>query len=72
MKKIFLACFFVFIFQSSLFSQTYEYHIITVVESIIPGGLGRSRMISVTEKRDHQEFTIDHGEKTRVKEKQYG
>ena len=38
-------------------SQTIEYKNITVVESIIPNGLGRSRMISSEEPRDYKEFT---------------
>lgn len=38
-------------------SQTIEYKTITVVESIIPNGLGRSRMISSEEPRDYKEFT---------------
>ncbi len=42
--------------SQSIFSQ--EYKIITVVESIIPGGLGRSRMIEVTEQKDHNALTM--------------
>lgn len=38
-------------------SQGFEYKIITVVESIVPNGLGRSRMISSEEPRDYKEFT---------------
>ncbi len=38
-------------------SQTFEYKIITVVESIVPNGLGRSRMISSNDERDYKEFT---------------
>ena len=38
-------------------AQTMEYKIITVVESIVPSGLGRSRMISSDEARDFKEFT---------------
>lgn len=35
----------------------YEFTSFTVVESIIPGGLGRSRMISSLAQRDYKEFT---------------
>jgi hypothetical protein len=42
---------------ASTFAQ--EYKIITVVESIIPAGLGRSRMIEVTEKKDHNDLTTE-------------
>ena len=34
-----------------------EYKVVTVVESIVPNGLGRSRMISANEVKDFQEFT---------------
>ena len=34
-----------------------EYKVVTVVESIVPNGLGRSRMISANEVKDFQEYT---------------
>ncbi|WP_343486351.1 hypothetical protein [Allomuricauda sp. d1] len=34
-----------------------EYKIITSVESIVPSGLGRSRIINVQEDKDYQEYT---------------
>ena len=34
-----------------------EYKVVTVVESIVPNGLGRSRMISAHEVKDFQEYT---------------
>lgn len=34
-----------------------EYKIITSIESIVPNGLGRSRMISVNDTKDYKEFT---------------
>lgn len=34
-----------------------EYKVVTVVESIVPNGLGRSRMISANETKDFQEYT---------------
>ncbi|MBI1267601.1 MAG: hypothetical protein GC193_09255 [Cryomorphaceae bacterium] len=37
--------------------QGYEFTSFTVVESIIPNGLGRSRIIQATETRDYKEFT---------------
>lgn len=36
-----------------------EYQVVTSVESIIPNGLGRSRLISSNVKRDYDEFTSD-------------
>lgn len=35
----------------------YEFTSFTVVESIVPGGIGRSRIISALEQRDYKEFT---------------
>ena len=41
-----------------------EYKIVTVVESIVPNGLGRSRMIVANETKDYKEFTTQRtGEK---------
>lgn len=39
-------------------AQKYEYKIITSVESIVPLGLGRSRMISVNDNRNYKDFTV--------------
>lgn len=36
-----------------------EYKIITSVESIVPNGLGRSRIVSASEDRDYKEFTSE-------------
>ncbi|MCS6903841.1 MAG: hypothetical protein NZ576_00480 [Bacteroidia bacterium] len=40
--------FLVFILTCTIpaFAQVYEYMVVTTVESVVPGGLGRSRMIS--------------------------
>jgi hypothetical protein len=38
-------------------AQQYEYKVITSVESIIPSGLGRSRIISANDDRNYQDFT---------------
>jgi hypothetical protein len=39
-----------------------EYKIITTVESIVPGGIGRSRMMDNTEPVDFREFTTSRSE----------
>ena len=56
MKKL------LFLFALSLFCFTeinaqVEYKVITSVESIVPNGLGRSRLISSEEERDYKDFT---------------
>lgn len=40
-------------------AQQYEYKVVTSVESIVPNGLGRSRLISASEDRDYKEFTSE-------------
>lgn len=48
-----------------------EYKVITSVESIVPSGLGRSRIVSASEDRDYKDFTSnrsdDKGEDERNK-----
>ncbi len=39
-----------------------EYKVITSVESIVPSGLGRSRIVSATEERNYKEFTSNRTE----------
>lgn len=38
-------------------AASYEFTSFTIVESIIPNGTGRSRMINALEQRDYKEFT---------------
>lgn len=57
MKKTFLILALVILGFSDTFAQTYEYQIVTVIESIIPSGLGRSRMLVANETRDYKEYT---------------
>ena len=60
MKKILLilAMFVVVVFATQAQSIS-QYKVITVVESIVPGGLGRSRMIENQTDLDIDEFTTD-------------
>ncbi|MGF1555548.1 hypothetical protein [Paucihalobacter sp.] len=46
-----------------------EYKIITSVESIVPAGLGRSRLVASEAERDYEEFTSDTEEEKRNKTK---
>ena len=61
MKKITLLITFIFICIFDAQSQV-EYKIITSVESIVPNGLGRSRLISASEDRDYKEFTSERSD----------
>ncbi len=38
-------------------AQTYTYKVITSVESIVPSGLGRSRLISANDGRNYEDYT---------------
>ena len=52
--------------------QNYEYEIVTVVESVVPKGLGRSRMLAKSEIVDYKEATtvrMEDGEKDKSKKK---
>jgi len=44
-------------FAQKTAKKEFEVKVITSVESIIPDGLGRSRLISSNEKRDYKQFT---------------
>ena len=49
---------FTFIFCAiSTFAQTTEYKVITTVESIVPGGMGRSRILENDQEMDYKQFT---------------
>ncbi len=60
---------FVFLTTSTLSAQNLEYKMFTVVESIVPNGLGRSRMISETETVDYKSATIQRTEDSKEKSK---
>lgn len=57
MKNLFALFILLLILSTGVLAQGYEYKVITSVESIVPMGLGRSRIISVNDKRDYKEFT---------------
>jgi len=47
----------------------YEFTSFTVVESIVPNGLGRSRIINALEERDYKEFTTVRSEEENTRNK---
>ena len=55
MKKTLML--FVLFISAAVSAQQYEYKIFTVVESVVPNGLGRSRMIAETEAVDYKSAT---------------
>ena len=56
MKKLVLIIALVLVSFIDLHAQV-EYKIITSIESIVPGGAGRSRLISASEDKDYKDFT---------------
>ncbi|MBC6401734.1 MAG: hypothetical protein GDA51_06860 [Ekhidna sp.] len=57
MKKLLIVL--LLITGGTVTSQVQEYKIITVVESIVQGGIGRSRMIENKSEQDIDEFTTE-------------
>ncbi|MDB0615159.1 hypothetical protein PG913_02400 [Tenacibaculum pacificus] len=57
MKKALLLIAFIALGLTSVNAQKFEYKVITSVESTVPNGLGRSRLISSNEDRDYKSFT---------------
>jgi len=43
-------------------AQLYEYKIVTSIESVVPMGLGRSRIISAEEDKDYKTYTTSRTE----------
>ncbi|MGD1848441.1 MAG: hypothetical protein ACFB10_23870 [Salibacteraceae bacterium] len=56
MKKLLLLPLLVCLFSIDLYAQV-EYKVVTVVESIVPGGAGRSRIIEATDQADSEAAT---------------
>ncbi len=67
MKKLFFLSLFLLAFVPELSAQTYK--VITSVESIVPNGLGRSRIINATEEKDHKEYTTVQTEEDNTRNK---
>ena len=57
MKKIVFVIGILSLFLFEMNAQQYELKVVTSVESIVPNGLGRSRLISANVDRDFKEFT---------------
>ncbi len=57
MKKTMLIMLLIVSTAFTMNAQTVEYKIITSVESIVPNGLGRSRLMSANDQKDYKEYT---------------
>ncbi|WP_299685054.1 hypothetical protein [uncultured Dokdonia sp.] len=69
MKKILLALAFVSLLSLDIQAQQYEVKVITSVESIVPSGLGRSRIVSANDTRDYKEYTSTQTEEDNTRNK---
>ncbi|HHC80623.1 MAG TPA: hypothetical protein ENK46_12120 [Flavobacteriia bacterium] len=69
MKKIMLFSLLLVATIVSVNAQSVEYKIITSVESIVPNGLGRSRLMSTNDKRDYKEYTSTQTEEDNSRNK---
>ncbi len=68
LKKILLVAFlFVSIIEAE--AQSYEFRIVTSIESVVPMGLGRSRIISNQEDKDYKEYTSSRTEENKKQNK---
>lgn len=73
MKKVILLSAFIIASIVTSTAQTsapkYEVKVITSIESIVPSGLGRSRLISANAERDYKEFTSTQTEDDNTRNK---
>ena len=67
MKKTLFIIFLVFAAMIDVNAQ--QFKVITSVESIVPSGMGRSRIISATEDRDYKEFTSEQTDEDNTRNK---
>ena len=57
------------IFAFNTPSPSYEYMAFTTIESIVPGGLGRSRLITANETKDFSQYTSSQSEESNKRNK---
>ncbi len=69
MKKLVAVFVLLAVFTFDMNAQQYEVKVITSVESIVPNGLGRSRIISANAERDYAEFTSEQTEDDNTRNK---
>lgn len=69
MKKVMLSMLLIVVTAFTMNAQAVEYKIITSVESIVPNGLGRSRLMSANEDKDYKEYTSTQSEDDNTRNK---
>lgn len=68
MKKLLILSLLSLLSFSEISAQI-EYKVITSIESIVPNGIGRSRIISANEDKDYKEFTSTQTENDKTRNK---
>ena len=66
MKKV---LFIAFLALGSLVGQAQEFKVVTIVESIVPMGIGRSRIVEHQEPADYSNFTTERTDGKKSKQK---
>jgi len=69
MKKFMLSLLLVLVTVFTMDAQAVEYKIVTSVESIVPNGLGRSRLMSANDKKDYKTYTSTQTEDDNTRNK---
>ena len=69
MRKLIVVFVLLAVFAFDVKAQQYEVKVITSVESVVPNGLGRSRIVSTNAERDYKEFTSEQTEEDNSRNK---
>ena len=69
MRKLFLAMVIAICSLQTSVAQVYTFQVVTVIESIVPNGLGRSRMLTTNDVRNYKEFTSTRTEEENKRNK---
>ena len=68
MRKLLIILFISIIYINDISAQV-EYKVFTSVESIVPNGIGRSRIISANENKDYKDYTSTQTENDNTRNK---
>jgi hypothetical protein len=69
MRKLVVLFVLLAVFAFDVKAQQYEVKVITSVESVVPNGLGRSRIISANAERNYKAFTSEQTEEDNTRNK---
>lgn len=69
MRKLLLIAVLFALSFTEMNAQTYQYKIVTSIESVVPMGIGRSRIISENEEKNYQDFTSERTDESKKQNK---